>query len=221
MFAGWFGKFASPSGGLAQINCARLDPKEGSNRMKPDRFSRRSLLLGTAGIAAGHVLHTRAAMGQDAGPSAREGATRNGYVLGPTEGEHLIQRGGNIFIKADPATGSHGLAMGTQQILTGVGIPIHRHFQMDEAFYVIGGGGTFILHDASHPIEQGSSIFIPKNAWHGVQNSDRELLLLWIVAPTGLEAFFREVATRPGVPPVQRNKDQLNAIARKYATEFR
>jgi quercetin dioxygenase-like cupin family protein len=160
MFAGWFGKFASPGGGLAQINCARLDPKEGSNRMKPDRFSRRSLLLGTAGIAAGHVLHTRAAMGQDAGPSAREGATRNGYVLGPTEGEHLIQRGGNIFIKADPATGSHGLAMGTQQILTGVGIPIHRHFQMDEAFYVIGGGGTFILNDASHPIEQGSSIFI-------------------------------------------------------------
>ena len=28
--------------------------------------------------------------------------------------------------------------------------------------------------------------------------ADRELLLLWIVAPPGLEAFFREVATRPG-----------------------
>ena len=47
------------------------------------------------------------------------------------------------------------------------------------------------------------------------------LLLLWIVAPPGLEAFFREVATRPGVPPVQRTKEQLNEIARKYATEFR
>jgi hypothetical protein len=71
------------------------------------------------------------------------------------------------------------------------------------------------------PIDRGSSIFIPKNAWHGFQNPDRELLLLWIVAPAGLEAFFREVATRPGVPPVQRTKEQLNAIARKYATEFR
>jgi quercetin dioxygenase-like cupin family protein len=111
--------------------------------------------------------------------------------------------------------------MGTQQILAGVGIPIHRHFEMDEAFYVVDGGGTFILDDAPHAIDKGSSIFIPKNSWHGFQNADRELLLLWIVAPPGLEAFFREVATRPGEPPVQRTKQQLNEIARKYATEFR
>ena len=144
-----------------------------------------------------------------------------GYVVGPNEGEHLILRGGSIFIMANPSTGSNGLAMGTQQVPAGTGIPMHRHFQMDEAFYVIRGAGTFILNDAPHPIDQGSSIFIPKNAWHGFQNPDRELLLLWVVAPPGLEAFFREVATRPGVPPVQRTKDQLNGIARKYATEFR
>jgi hypothetical protein len=44
---------------------------------------------------------------------------------------------------------------------------------------------------------------------------------LWIVAPPGLEAFFREVAARPGVAPTPRTKAQLNEIARKYATEFR
>jgi quercetin dioxygenase-like cupin family protein len=177
------------------------------------RFSRRAVVLGSAGLGAGHLLQAGAVMG--------EGVAPHGYVLGPSEGEHLIQRGGNIFIKADPARGSNGLAMGTQQVLVGVGIPIHRHFQMDEAFYVIDGGGTFILDDAPHSIDKGSSIFIPKNAWHGFQNPDRELLLLWIVAPPGLEAFFREVATRPGAPPVQRTKEQLNDIARKYATEFR
>jgi len=150
-----------------------------------------------------------------------EDAAAHGYALGPTEGEHLILRGGNIFIKADPTQGSTGLAMGTQQVLSGVGIPIHRHFQMDEAFYVIDGSGTFILNDKPHSIGSGSSIFIPRNAWHGFQNPDRELLPLWVVAPAGLEAFFREVATRPGVPPVQRTKEQLNEIARKYATEFR
>jgi quercetin dioxygenase-like cupin family protein len=144
-----------------------------------------------------------------------------GCVLGPTEGEHLVLRGGNIFIVADPSTGSNDLAMGTQQVPAGVGIPIHRHFRMDEAFYVIGGTGTFILNDAPHSIEQGSSIFIPKNSWHGFQNPDRELLLLWVVSPPGLEAFFREIAARPDVPPVQRTKDQLNGIARKYETEFR
>jgi len=63
---------------------------------------------------------------------------------------------------------------------------------MDEAFYVIDGSGTFILNDVRRPVEKGGSIFIPKNAWHGFQNPDRELLLLWIVTPPGLEAFFRE-----------------------------
>jgi quercetin dioxygenase-like cupin family protein len=174
------------------------------------KIYRRSVLLGAAGFAAGQGLPKRA---------GAEGA--KGYVLGPNEGEHLIQRGGNIFIKADPTKGSNSLAMGTQQVLVGVGIPIHRHFEMDEAFYVIDGAGTFMLNDVPHPIEKGASIFIPKNAWHGFQNPERELVLLWIVAPPGLEAFFREVATRPGVPPVQRTKPQLNEIARRYATEFR
>ncbi|MBV8840057.1 MAG: cupin domain-containing protein [Alphaproteobacteria bacterium] len=174
---------------------------------------RRSILFAAAGVAGGSALQAVTAQAQ--------GAAAKGYVLGPNEGEHLIQRGGNIFIKADPTMGSGRLSMGTQQILVNVGIPVHRHFEMDEAFYVIDGSGTFLLEDRPHPIEKGASIFIPKNAWHGFHNPERELLLLWIVAPPGLEAFFREVATRPGGTPVQRTKEQLNEIARRYATEFR
>jgi quercetin dioxygenase-like cupin family protein len=142
-------------------------------------------------------------------------------VLGPNEGEHLIQRGGNIFIKSDPTTGCKGLAMGTQQVLAGIGIPTHRHFEMDEAFYVVDGRGTFNLDDVPYTVDKGSSIFIPKNTWHGFDNPDRELLLLWIVTPPGLETLFREVAIGPGERPVQRTKQQLNEIARRYATEFR
>ena len=144
-----------------------------------------------------------------------------GYVLGPREGEHLVLRGGDLLIKVDPVGGSHGLVMGTQQILLGTGIPIHRHLEMDEAFYVLEGSGVFVLNHERHPIEKGGSMFIPKNAWHGFENADRELVLLWTVAPSGLECFFREVATRPGVPAVQRTKEELNEIARRYGTEFR
>jgi quercetin dioxygenase-like cupin family protein len=92
---------------------------------------------------------------------------------------------------------------------------------MDEALYIIEGSGTFVLEDVRHPIEKGGSIYIPKNAWHGFENADHELLLLWIVSPPGLEAFFREVAAPPGAPAKSRTKDQLNEIARKYGTEFR
>lgn len=182
--------------------------------MTEPTIARRNILLGATGVAAvaSHLL---------AATTHAQAQNPPGYVLKSAEGEHLIQRGGDIFIKADPVQGSKGLAMGTQQVLVGVGIPIHRHFEMDEAFYVIDGAGTFLLEDVRYPIEKGDSIFIPKSAWHGFQNPDRELLLLWIVAPPGLEAFFREVATRPGVPPTQRTKEQLNEIARRHGTEFR
>ena len=150
-------------------------------------------------------------------------AAPHGYVLGATEGEHLIhfRDGGNVFIQVGPATGSGNLALGTQQVPVGAGIPIHRHLRVDEAFYVLNGSGIFTLNDVGHPFEKGATIFIPKNAWHGFANPDHELLLLWIMAPPGLDGFFRDTCNPPGVPPKQLTREQVNEIARKYATEFR
>lgn len=150
-----------------------------------------------------------------------ESEASQGYVLGPSKGEHLIQRGGDVFINVDPTRGSENFSVGTQQVLTGVGIPVHRHFHMDEAFQVLDGSGTFLLNDVQHPIEKGASIFIPKNSWHGFENKEHELLLLWIATPPGLEGFFREVASLPGAPAKSLSKEQVNQIARKYGTEFR
>jgi quercetin dioxygenase-like cupin family protein len=155
---------------------------------------------------------------------ATQTAARQGYVFGASEGEHLLhfRDGGNIFIKVGAAAGSNNLAMGTQQVMVGTGIPIHRHSQMDEAFYVLEGSGIFRLDDEAHPFELGASIFIPKNSWHGFSNPDHELLLLWVVTPAGLDGFFRDTCSPPGVPPKQLSKEQIREIAlRKYATEFK
>ena len=141
--------------------------------------------------------------------------------LGPTEGKHVMMRGGNVFVKTG-ADGAFGrFAMGTQQVLTGVGIPIHRHFEMDETFYVAEGSGTFIMDAVRYAIEKGGSIFIPRHSWHGFENPDCELLLLWIMAPPGVEQFFPEIGTPPGVQAVQRTKDEVDQITRNYGTEFR
>jgi len=175
------------------------------------KHSRRSFLqtAGAAGVAA--------AVGQVDTTAAQ------GYVLSATEGEHLVhfRDHGNIFIKFGSATGSDNLASGTQQVRVGTGIPIHRHFHMDEAFYVLEGGGIFILNDVRHSFEKGGTIFIPKNSWHGFENPDHELLLLWVVTPAWLDGFFRDTCTPPGAPPKQLTREQINEIARKYGTEFR
>jgi quercetin dioxygenase-like cupin family protein len=146
-----------------------------------------------------------------------------GYVLGAGEGEHLAHfaDAGWIFIRVGPATGSASFALGTQQVRVGGGIPVHRHWENEEAFYVLEGRGIFSLNDVSHPIEKGATIFIPKNAWHGFTTPEHELLLLWVMAPAGLDGFFRETCNPPGVPPRQLSRDQIRAISRRYGTEYR
>jgi quercetin dioxygenase-like cupin family protein len=113
------------------------------------------------------------------------------------------------------------LSMGTQQVKVGTVILIHRHFQMDEAFYVLEGSGIFTLNDEHRSFEKGGTIFIPQNSWHGFANPEHELLLLWIVAPAGLEGFFRDTCNPPGVPPRQLTREKIHEIALKYGTEFR
>ena len=144
-----------------------------------------------------------------------------GYVLGPNEGEHLIRNAGSILIKVGPASGSDGMALGTQQVPVGVGIRVHQHDAADEVLFVLEGAGFGILGDARTPVEKGSALYIPKGAWHGVENPDSELLLLWVVAPPGLELFFREVSSVPGAPPRQLTPGQLNEIARKHGIAFK
>jgi quercetin dioxygenase-like cupin family protein len=176
--------------------------------------SRRSFLVGAASFGLAHALLEGEVEAQ---------TEAQGYVLGAAEGEHLVhyRNPGHIFIKVGAATGSRNVACGTQQVPVGAGIPIHRHFDADEAFYILEGSGTFILNDVRHSFEKGGTIFIPRQAWHGFANPDHELLLLWIVAPPGLDGFFRETCNPPGVPPKQLTREQVNQIARKYGTEYR
>jgi quercetin dioxygenase-like cupin family protein len=153
----------------------------------------------------------------------RDGRGAHGHVLGAGKGEHLIhfRDGGHIFIMADPATGSDNFALGTQQLPKGSGIPVHRHPDKDEAFYVLEGRGTVTLNDVPHACEKGDTIFIPRTTWHGFASPDQELILLWTMAPAGLEGFFRETCSRPGEPAKQLTPEQINAIARRYGAEFR
>jgi mannose-6-phosphate isomerase-like protein (cupin superfamily) len=144
-----------------------------------------------------------------------------GYVLGPTEGEHLIRNAGSIFIKVDPSRGSNNMALWTQQVPRRTGIAVHRHEEADEVLFVLEGAGFGILGDTRTPIGKGSAIYIPKGVWHGVENPNSELLLLFVVAPPGIETFFREVASAPGAPPKQLTREQLNEIARKHGMQFK
>lgn len=177
-------------------------------------------VLGTAAILSVFGIGITAVMLQN--QTLAQHAEAHGYVLSANEGEHLIRGGGNLFIKVDPSRGSEGVTLGTQQVPPGGRVPVHRHAQIDEVFYVAEGSGTLILNDERLSFDKGATIFIPKGAWHGFEKAEKEMLLVWAVVPPGLEGMFREIASRPGEPPKQISHEQLNWIAGKYGgTEYK
>src|SRR5262245_57808073 len=107
-----------------------------------------------------------------------EPVSKQGYVLGPGEGEHLIRNAGSILIKVDPTRGSTGMALGTQQVPIRTGIHTHQHQAADEVLFVLEGSGFGLLDDVRTPVQKGSAIYVPNGVWHGIENPDSELLLL-------------------------------------------
>jgi quercetin dioxygenase-like cupin family protein len=156
------------------------------------------------------------------------------YVLRAGEGEHLhrsgaqaaagagaLPSGGSVCIKVDPSKGSAAMSLGTQQLPKGVGIRVHRHFKADEVLFVLDGEGVMLLGDERKPIVKGSAIFIPRGVWHGIENPDSSLDLLWVVTPPGLEALFRDIGSAPGAPSKQLTLEQLNEIAQRHEQQFK
>ena len=92
---------------------------------------------------------------------------------------------------------------------------------MDEILLVQEGRGTVLLDDRRMPIEKGTTIYVPKTQWHGFENPDSAMDLVWIVTPPGLEAFFREVGSAPGASPKALTREQFQAIGRQHGTIFK
>jgi mannose-6-phosphate isomerase-like protein (cupin superfamily) len=68
------------------------------------------------------------------------------YVLGPTEGEHLVRHNGSSYlIKVGPSRGSNNMALGTQQVPIRTGIQIHQHQEADEVLFILEGTGFGLL----------------------------------------------------------------------------
>jgi mannose-6-phosphate isomerase-like protein (cupin superfamily) len=153
--------------------------------------------------------------------AAPAGRPAGGYVVGPRDGEALVGPNGGILVKVDPRTGSTRLAMGTQQVLAGKGIQVHRHEHEDEILFVHSGEAVGIVGDERTRIEAGSTVYIPQGVWHGVENPGGEVNLVWVVSPPGLEGFFRDTRSAPREPAKALSAEQLEDIRRKHGMQVR
>jgi quercetin dioxygenase-like cupin family protein len=154
-------------------------------------------------------------------PSKTPEAARGGYVLAAGEGEVIRRKGNTVTVKVDPQIGSPSMAMGTQALDPGVGIPVHMHEHEDEVLFVHEGRGVAVLGGQRKEVGQGDTVFIPHGVWHGVESSGEAVELLWVVTPPGLEGFFRETGTAAGAPPKVLTPAQLEDVGRKHGVIFK
>ena len=143
-------------------------------------------------------------------------------VLGWDEGEVLVDaKGRSTFIKVSPRTGARSLAFFVQQMPPGSGIKVHRHIDAEEVLFVHEGSGTFIVGEERVEVDKGATIFVPPGAWHGLENPDEHMGLAFVVTPTGLEGFFRELFWSPGEEPKKFTPEEVAKIEEKHGQPSR
>jgi quercetin dioxygenase-like cupin family protein len=136
--------------------------------------------------------------------SSTESARRHATVIQPSEGSSFWQpvpANGYADPKLTPANTRYGdLSMGYQTIASRSRVREHSHGDQIELQICFRGRGRVVVDGVSHPLVPGTACFLGYDVKHEIINeTDEELVMLWIVSPAGLENFFRAIG-RPRTP---------------------
>ena len=136
--------------------------------------------------------------------SSTESVRGRATVVQPHEGASFWQpvpANGHADPKLTPAsTGYDGLSMGYQTIAPRSRVREHSHGDQVELQICFRGRGRVNVDGISHPLVPGTACFLGYDVKHEIINeTDDELVMLWLVSPPGLENFFRVIG-RPRTP---------------------
>ena len=127
-----------------------------------------------------------------------------------------VPASGHADPKLFPAnTGFEGLSMGFQTVAPKSRVREHSHGDQVELQICFRGQGKMMVDGVTHPLVPGTACFLGYDVRHEIINeSDDELVMLWVISPPGLEDFFCAIgrpraAGEPDPPPFQRPADVL------------
>jgi quercetin dioxygenase-like cupin family protein len=150
-------------------------------------------------------------------------------VVQPDEGDSFWQpvpANGHADPKLTPAnTRFDALSMGYQTIAPRSRVREHSHGDQVELQICFRGRGRVVVDGVSHPLVPGTACFLGYDVKHEIINeTDDELVMLWLVSPSGLESFFKAIgrprtAGEPAPEPFARPTNDLDierAAGMKY-----
>ncbi len=146
-----------------------------------------------------------------------DSARGRAVVVQPDEGRSWWQpmpANGHADPKLLPAdTGFGTLSMGYQTIPPGGRVRPHSHGEQAELQICFRGRGRVVADGEPHSLVPGTACFLGPDVKHEIVNeSDADLVMLWLISPAGLEDFFGAIGRKraPGEPapaPFERPSD--------------
>lgn len=144
------------------------------------------------------------------------------YIVPSGQGEVLElgpPNAGKIIITVDPKnTGETRFCMLIQMLNPGGVVPVHLHEREEQILFFYAGHGRASLGDQEMEVHPGTTVYVPRQMWHGFTNSGTEPLCVFeTTSPPGPENAFRELSQ---LSPSS-NMDTLLEIASKYGVRLK
>ena len=119
-------------------------------------------------------------------------------VMQPDEGPSIwqpIPANGHADPKLIPAnTQFEGFSMGFQTIAPRCHVLEHAHDDKIELLIGFNGTGRILVDGISHAFLPGTACFLGYGVKHKIINeSDEDFVMMWLMAPAGLEKFLRRL----------------------------
>lgn len=114
------------------------------------------------------------------------------------------------------------ISMCIEELIPGSVIPIHKHLEADEYFHITAGTGILTIEEREIPYKPGTSVFIPRNTWHGFKNTGGEKTIFTFgFTPSGFEEYFKKIGTPAGQKFVPRSREERDRIAAEFGMVFK
>ncbi|HKD81376.1 MAG TPA: cupin domain-containing protein [Candidatus Angelobacter sp.] len=164
----------------------------------------------TAMLIAVCVFQTRSAQSRSA---TRAQAVPKPLLLEKNEGERRIWRDpppGEFTLKVSPENnGSQHLVFGTEDMVVGDEIPMHKHLGQDEIVYIEKGTARVHVADLDRELHAGGTVFIPAYTWVSIKNAGNESLrIVFVFSAPGFENLMRCESVPPNEKSIPMSEEE-------------
>ena len=150
---------------------------------------------------------------------------RKAIVVREDEGIHLLtgRRKVPITVKISKASnGVEEISFCVEDQIPGQKMRVHKHLNNDELIFINKGAGTLTLDEETIEVKAGDVVFIPRDTWHGLDNTGNEnLKMVFQYSPAGFEEYFIENGTLVGMTPKERTAEEYAATEKKYGMIYK